>query len=118
MESNLPTHGQVAYLQIPATDVPASAAFYAALFGWEVESGATGFTAPGLIGQFFRDHAASPGAGPLLWITVEDMDAALTTTPANGGEVLSPPAEDGPYRTLATIADPAGNTIGLVALHR
>ena len=114
----LPTHGQLGYLQIPAVDVPVSTAFYATLFGWEVESGATGFTAPGLIGQFFSDHAASPGAGPLLWITVDDMDAALAAAPENGGEVLSPPEEDGPNRTLATIADPAGNTLGLVALHR
>jgi predicted enzyme related to lactoylglutathione lyase len=111
-----PAHGQLGYLQIPATDIAASTAFYAELFGWEVENGAAGFTAPGLIGQFFTEHAPTPGAGPLLWIMVDDMDAALAAAAENGGEVRSPPEADGPHRTLATISDPAGNTLGLVAL--
>jgi hypothetical protein len=32
-----PVHGQVVYLQLPAADVTASAAFYEAVFGWSVD---------------------------------------------------------------------------------
>jgi predicted enzyme related to lactoylglutathione lyase len=111
-----PEHGEVGYLQIPAKDIAASAAFYEAVFGWEVEEGSAGFSAPGIFGQFFTEHQSAPSAGPLLWLVVHNMDAALEKTTANGGELRSAPADDGPTRVLATITDPAGNTVGLVAM--
>lgn len=45
---------------------------------------------------------------------VDDIDASLDLVRANGGEVLKPAAPDGPLRWLATIADPAGNGVGVV----
>jgi len=111
-------HGQLGYLQIPTTDVAASRAFYSAVFGWQVDDGALGFTAPGVIGQFFDEHAPTPDAGVLLWINVDDLDAALAAAVEAGGARRSEPAADGPHRTLATVTDPAGNTLGLFELHR
>jgi predicted enzyme related to lactoylglutathione lyase len=32
-----------------------------------------------------------------------------------GGEITDPPSPDGPDRTLATIADPEGNPVGLAS---
>jgi predicted enzyme related to lactoylglutathione lyase len=49
----------------------------------------------------------------MLWLHVSDMDETLKRVTAHGGEILEPPSPDGPERTLATIADPEGNPIGL-----
>lgn len=104
--------GQLAYLQIPAADVTASAAFYEKVFGWRVDPPAPSFDAPGVIGMFADDRAASSEGGLLIWLNVEDMDASLALAEANGGGVVDPPSLDGP-RILAIVRDPAGNTIGL-----
>lgn len=106
-------HGQPCYLQIPATDSRQSADFYTAVFGWRAEHPYPSFEAPGLIGQWVEDRPPAREAGPLLWIHVDDMSAALELVGTHGGEVIEPPAPDGPIRTLATILDPAGNPVGL-----
>jgi uncharacterized protein len=107
-------HGQLCYLQIPAVDPDASAAFYERVFGWEVERPYPSFSSPGLIGQWVTDRRAAVDAGTLLWINVDDVDEALAATRVAGGEVLEPPTADGPDRLLATIRDPAGNSVGIV----
>jgi predicted enzyme related to lactoylglutathione lyase len=54
----------------------------------------------------------------VLWLAVADMNETLELVTRYGGQILEPPAPDGPARTpartLATIADPEGNPIGLV----
>jgi uncharacterized protein len=107
-------HGEVCYLQLPASDLAASTVFYGRVFGWKIEEAYPSFTAPGLIGQFVDDRLAVAGSGPLLWITVDRMDEALTATADNGGAVVDLPYDDGPERLLATVHDPAGNLLGLV----
>jgi predicted enzyme related to lactoylglutathione lyase len=111
-----PAHGQLAYLQIPALDIRRSAEFYTTIFGWRTDPANSGFEAPGLIGQWVDDRAAAPVAGPLAWINVDHVDDTLALAAANGGQVLDPPSLDDGVRWLATIADPGGNTIGLVQL--
>jgi predicted enzyme related to lactoylglutathione lyase len=111
-----PVHGQVSYLPIPATDVTASAAFYEKIFGWHIERPHPEFEAPGLIGQWVSDRPAAPDAGLLAWIQVDRIDETLDLVRASGGDVLEPPAPDGPVRWLATIRDPGGNVLGIVQL--
>ena len=106
-------HGQVCYLQLPAVDRGRAATFYQAVFGWQIEAHYPDFEAPGLIGQWVRDRPPTRDAGPMLWIHVADMAQTLEQVERHGGEVLEPPAPDGPTRTLATIVDPEGNPIGL-----
>jgi predicted enzyme related to lactoylglutathione lyase len=106
--------GQVVYLQIPASDPEVSARFYEAVFGWKIDPPETGFEAPGMIGQWVTDRPASPAGGILVWITVDDVAASLEFAGRSGGRALEQPYDDGPERILATIADPAGNTIGIV----
>ncbi len=108
------THGELGYLQLPADDARRAAAFYAAVFGWSVEAGQAGFEAPGLIGQWIADRPVAPDGGPLLWINVARMESALRLVAEHGGTVLGPPVVDGGVRLLATVRDPAGNTIGIV----
>jgi uncharacterized protein len=107
-------HGQVCYLQIPAADTSRSAAFYEAVFGWEVERPYLDFISPGLIGQWVQGRPPARDAGPMIWIHVADLGETLELVTAHGGEILEPPSADGPTRILATIIDPEGNPIGLV----
>jgi uncharacterized protein len=108
-------HGQVCYLQLPATDRGRAAAFYQAVFGWQIEAHAPDFEAPGLIGQWVTDRPPARDAGPLLWLHVADLVQTLDRVTALGGAILEPPSPDGPTRVLATIADPEGNPIGLAS---
>ncbi|HUY71234.1 MAG TPA: VOC family protein [Gaiellaceae bacterium] len=107
-------HGQLSYLQLPAADLARSAAFYESVFGWQAEPLHPRFEAPGLFGQWVEDRPSAPDAGPLLWLHVDDIDAALELVSERGGEVLDKPIPDGPTRMLATVRDPGGNRIGLV----
>jgi predicted enzyme related to lactoylglutathione lyase len=109
-------HGQVCYLQLPALDRDRAAAFYHLVFGWEVEQHHPDFTAPGLIGQWITERPPARDTGPVIWVQVADMYAALKRVREHGGHVLDLSA-DGPTRDLATITDPEGNCIGLAA-HR
>jgi predicted enzyme related to lactoylglutathione lyase len=108
-------HGQLCYLQLPAANAPRAAAFYHAVFGWDIEEHAPDFVAPGLIGQWVEGRPPTHDAGPMLWLQVADMDETLKQVTAHGGQILEPPSPDGPTRTLATILDPEGNPIGLAA---
>ncbi|HEX3976661.1 MAG TPA: VOC family protein [Solirubrobacteraceae bacterium] len=111
-------HGQLVYLQIPATDVTASARFYARVLGWEVDLGRTGadagFEAPGLIGQWITDRPPTPDGGPVMWIHVDDLAQTLTEAERAGAVLRQEPTPDGP-RVLASFSDPAGNLVGIVA---
>jgi uncharacterized protein len=108
------------YLEIPAADVGRSAAFYEAVFGWEIrgrESDRPAFTdATGDVsGAWVRDRAVAPRPGLLPYIWVDGIDTTLEAVAAHGGEVVEGPALDtGPGgEWIATFRDPAGNVIGL-----
>jgi predicted enzyme related to lactoylglutathione lyase len=109
-------HGQLCYLQIPARDVWQSAEFYETVFGWHIERPYPSFVAPGLIGQWVEDRSPTSDAGPLVWINVDHIDPTLELVADSGGGVLESPSLDAGVRWLATIRDPAGNTIGVVQL--
>jgi len=106
-------HGQVCYLQMPAVDSARAAEFYQAVFGWQTEHPYQDFESPGLIGQWVRERPPVPDAGPMIWIHVADLDQTLARVVEHGGEIIDPPSPDGPTRTLATIVDPEGNSVGL-----
>jgi len=110
-----PEHGQLAYLQLPAPDVAAAAAFYTAVFGWIAEPDSPSFQAPGLIGQWTSEQPVAAGAGPLLWLWADELASTLALIEANGGRLHSPPQPDGGGRWLAEFDDPAGNHLGLAA---
>ena len=111
-------HGQLVYLQIPATDITASARFYERVLGWDVDLGpagaGSGFEAPGLIGQWITDRPPAPDAGPVMWIHVDDVADTLTEAEGAGAVLRQEPTPDGP-RLLASFSDPAGNLVGVVA---
>jgi uncharacterized glyoxalase superfamily protein PhnB/predicted enzyme related to lactoylglutathione lyase len=107
-------HGQLVYLQVPATDIAVSGRFYARVLGWEVDPGEPGFEAPGLIGQWITDRPPSPDAGPVMWIHVDDVADTLAEAERAGAVTRQAPTPDGP-RMLAAFSDPAGNLVGIAA---
>jgi predicted enzyme related to lactoylglutathione lyase len=55
-------HGQVCYRQLPAASQERAAAFYGAVFGWQIEAHYPDFEAPGLIGQWVEGRPPTPSA--------------------------------------------------------
>jgi predicted enzyme related to lactoylglutathione lyase len=109
-----PARGQIGYLQLPAPDTEKSAAFYADVFGWSVDAGNGGFTAPGMIGQLTAERPVAAG-GPVAWICVDDLYPTLSRVTDHGGRVHGRPELDGGERWLVEVDDPAGNRVGIVA---
>lgn len=109
-------HGKVSYMQIPAGDVETTAKFYEQVFSWTLrgDSGHRSFTdASGeLIGAFISDLAVSQEPGVLPYISVDNVDAAVSKIEEHGGTIVKPPYPEGDL-SVATFRDPAGNVVGI-----
>jgi predicted enzyme related to lactoylglutathione lyase len=117
VDKQLARHGHVSYLEIPAADVEQSAAFYQAVFGWNVErrgSDRISFDdrSGDLIGAWVACRAASREPGLLPYIYVDNIDTAVERVVQQGGEVVRPPYPEGDL-WVATFRDPAGNLMGI-----
>jgi uncharacterized protein len=110
-------NGKICYLEIPALDVTASAAFYGAVFGWHVRTRGDGSTAfddsvGEVSGTWVTGRPPSSQPGLLVYVMVDDVGATLDAAVAHGGTVIQPIGADAPEIT-ARFVDPAGNVIGL-----
>ena len=110
-------NGKICYIEIPATDVPRSARFYEAVFGWKSRQRGDGRTAfDDTTGQVSgawvlgRPPAAQPGF--VIYVMCDSVAATVEAVVANGGEIVQPIGADAPEIT-ARFRDPAGNVIGL-----
>ena len=120
MMANSPTHGKICYLEIPAIDVAASAAFYTAVFGWQTRrrgDGALAFddatNAVGASGAWVTGRQPWSGQpGLLVYIMVDDAAATVEAIKASGGEIVQPIGLDAPEIT-ARFRDVAGNVLGI-----
>ena len=111
------TDGKICYVEIPATDVARSAAFYQRVFGWNIRQRGDGSTAfddsTGQVsGAWVLGRPASAQPGLLLYIMRDSVAATLETIVAQGGETVQPIGADAPEIT-ARFRDPAGNVLGL-----
>lgn len=117
VEDTIASHGKLSYVQIPAVDVDASAAFYTSVFGWTASGNAEhrSFTdASGqLIGAFTREVAAArePGVLPYIYVNAP-IEETVARIKAAGGTIARAPYDEGSLR-VATFRDPAGNIIGI-----
>ena len=110
------TNGKICYVEIPATDINSSAAFYKEVFGWNTRyrgDGATAFddTVRAVSGTWVKGREAT-GVGILIYIMVDNVAATLDSVIANGGKLVQPVGMDAPEIT-ARFSDPAGNILGL-----
>jgi predicted enzyme related to lactoylglutathione lyase len=110
-------NGKICYLEIPATDVDRSSAFYQAVFGWHLKrrgDGKIAFddTVGQVSGAWVTGRPPSPQPGLLIYIMVDDAAATVSAVVANGGEIVQSIGVDAPEVT-ARFRDPAGNVLGL-----
>ncbi len=111
------THGKVCYIELPATDIERSAAFYADVFGWRIRQRGDGHTAfddttGEVSGTWVTGRPPSREPGLLVYIMVDDAVAMVERVIAHGGEIVQPIGADAPEVT-ARFRDPAGNVVGL-----
>jgi predicted enzyme related to lactoylglutathione lyase len=110
-------HGKICYLEIPATDVAASADFYRAVLGWQTRARGDGALAfdDGLgevSGTWVTGRPPSEQPGLLLYVMVDSVADTVEAVLASGGQIVQPIGADAPEVT-ARFRDPAGNVIGL-----
>jgi hypothetical protein len=110
------TANKPAWVDLSSDDAPASGAFYAALFGWQVEVNPDPqYGGYGLAKLGGRDAA---GIGPKLdpsaptawslYIGTEDVDALATRVADAGGTVVMAPFDVGDQGRMAVFQDPSG----------
>ena len=111
------TNGKVCYIEMPATDINRSAAFYKEVFGWQSRQRGNGTIAfddavGGVSGTWVLGRKASVEPGLLIYIMVDSVASTMEAVTANGGKIVQPIGMDAPEIT-ARFSDPAGNVIGL-----
>ena len=110
-------NGKICYIEIPATDVAGSAAFYQAAFGWKTRqrgNGALAFddSVGEVSGTWVTGRPPMSAVGLLIYIMVDSVADTIVEVVAAGGEITQPIGADAPEIT-ARFRDPAGNIMGL-----
>jgi predicted enzyme related to lactoylglutathione lyase len=106
-------------MEIPASDVDASAGFYAKVFGWGIRvrgDGERAFDdATGAVsGSWVLGRPPGREAGVLTYVMVDSIDTTLQKVAATGGEIVASSTPIGASgAAFATFRDPAGNLLGL-----
>ena len=110
-------NGKICYVEIPASDIERSAAFYQAVFGWNVRKRGDGHKAfddgaGEVSGAWVTGRPPSTKPGLLLYVMVDSVEDTMKAVVAGGGNIVQPIGADAPEIT-ARFSDPAGNVIGL-----
>lgn len=116
-------HGAFSWCELMTTDVAAAKAFYAKLFGWEVED----MFMPGMaytevkaggnrIGGIMAIPKESPGMHPMwgAYVTVDDVDLTARTAEQLGARLLVPPQDIPNVGRFCVIQDPQGAVINAI----
>jgi predicted enzyme related to lactoylglutathione lyase len=108
--------GGISYVRIPAPDPDELAAFYAKVFGWSIrrhgDSPAFTDRSGHVIGHFVRDQSPTADHGIRPYIYVESVVDTIDQALKSGASVATEPYPEGNL-TVATLRDPAGNTVGI-----
>jgi uncharacterized protein len=114
-----PTHGngKICYVEIPATDIQRSAAFYRDVFGWKTRRRGDGTLAfddgvQQVSGTWVTGRPAASTPGFMLYVMVDSVAATIDKAVAEGATLVQSIGADAPEIT-ARILDPGGNVIGL-----
>jgi predicted enzyme related to lactoylglutathione lyase len=111
------SNGKICYLELPATDIARSVAFYQSVFGWKIRrrgDGKTAFddTVGEVSGTWVTGRPPSTQPGIMVYIMVDSVAATVDAVVAHGGQLVQPIGADAPEIT-ARFRDPGGNIIGL-----
>jgi predicted enzyme related to lactoylglutathione lyase len=110
-------NGKICYIELPASDVRKSAAFYSKVFGWNMRTrgdGAQAFddTTGEVSGSFVTGRKTWDSPGVLFYIMVDSVADTCKTVEDSGGTIVQKIGVDAPEIT-ARFRDPGGNIIGL-----
>jgi predicted enzyme related to lactoylglutathione lyase len=117
------TPGAFNWSELMTTDPEAATAFYAKLFGWQVEPMNMGMpynvlkVGDAAIGGIMGMPPGAPVGMPPMWmpyVTVADVDALVKQVVSLGGKVRMPPADIPSVGRFAVIADPQGAAINVI----
>ncbi|QTN19030.1 VOC family protein [Brevundimonas sp. AJA228-03] len=105
--------GKLDYLELPATDLPGTRAFYEAAFGWTFQDYGPSYVGfnEGLDGGFDAD-AADRAKAPLPILYADDLEAMLTRVEVAGGRIVKPIFAFPGGRRFHFI-DPSGNELAV-----
>lgn len=116
---NEPTlgNGKICYVEMPATDIASSSAFYQKVFGWNVRRRGDGKLAfddgvGQVSGTWVTGRKPMTEVGLLVYVMVDDAAATIESVIANGGKIIQPIGADHPEIT-ARFSDPGGNILGI-----
>jgi predicted enzyme related to lactoylglutathione lyase len=101
----------------PVSDLDAAKAVYTALLGVAPQHDApyyVGYEAGAQHVGLVPDGSSQGLTSPVAYWAVDDIEAKLAELTAAGATVKESPRVVGPGRTIASIADPDGNVVGLV----
>jgi predicted enzyme related to lactoylglutathione lyase len=109
--------GKICYVELPATDLNASASFYQHVFGWQTRTrgdGSTAFddTVGQVSGTWVTGRPPQREAGLLVYVMVADAAVAVQAVQSAGGEIVQP-IDPQSHEVFATFHDPAGNLLGI-----
>jgi predicted enzyme related to lactoylglutathione lyase len=119
--------GRVVHFEVPYDDADRARAFYADVFGWQIQPAPefeynfvqTGPTAEsgmptevGYIGGGMFQRQDDIGR-PVITIDVDDMSKALITIAEHGGAAVTEPQQVGDMGVAAYFTDSEGNLMGL-----
>ncbi|MBL1087161.1 VOC family protein [Streptomyces actinomycinicus] len=115
MQTTTYVPGAPNWLDLGSPDTGASAAFYSAVFGWELRSAGP---EAGDYGFFLRDGRTVAGLGPLteagaspswtVYFHTPDADATAKAVEQGGGRVRVAPADVFSFGRMAAFTDPTG----------
>ena len=88
--------------------------FYSAVFDWEIA--ADGNAMVGVESPLGATIGQSEAAETIVYVGVDDINAALEKVTANGGTIRYPRFEVPGQVILGIFKDPAGNSVGLVEM--
>lgn len=113
-------HGTLIWTELMTSDIDAASKFYAALYGWTIDSQSVGemtYTMFNVGDRAVAGGMKSPMPGiPPNWgpyFAVDDCDATVDTAKGLGASVFMGP-EDGPPGRMAALADPQGAMFSLL----
>lgn len=83
------TNNRIDYIEFPATDIPATKAFYSGAFGWTFTDYGPDYVAfqdGDTDGGFDKDSSA-PRGGPLVILYSSELEKTLATVERHGGKI-------------------------------
>ena len=113
-------HGTLTWEELMSPDVPAAAAFYKKIFGWEAATTPDGsYTEMKLGDRSIAGAMKPPMPGmPSVWgvyFAVDDTDKIVAVAKANGATVVQEPMDIEPGR-FAVMADPTGAMFAVIKM--